>query len=203
LNRQDRAALEALSRGAADEAKKLERDAPAQHRAALAYSYMAQAAMELGDKRGSADAAEEGMPFAETAAKLEPDNAEYRRVLGTLCGQVIPGNVMRGLRYGGCALREVEKAVSLDPESSAALVSRGVGNYYMPPAFGGGVEKAIADFERAAKLNPKDSEARLWLGVALREAGRNNESRAAIQESLRLNPARLWARQQLEKTPAE
>ena len=30
---------------------------------------------------------------------------------------------------------------------------------------------------------------------------RNADARQALQKSLQLNPARLWAKQQLEKTP--
>jgi hypothetical protein len=35
----------------------------------------------------------------------------------------------------------------------------------------------------------------------LRKLNRNAEARQAIQKSLELNPQRVWARQQLEKTP--
>jgi Flp pilus assembly protein TadD len=43
----------------------------------------------------------------------------------------------------------------------------------------------------------------LWLGLALRKSGRNGEARKAFARSLELNPRRVWAKQQLEKTPAE
>jgi len=45
------------------------------------------------------------------------------------------------------------------------------------------------------------ADAHLWLGLALRKAGRNAEARRAIARSLELNPRRVWAKQQLEKTP--
>ena len=60
--------------------------------------------------------------------------AEHHRILGTLCGQVIPGNVLAGLKYGRCALDSINKAIELDPKSAIAYVSRGVGNYYLPAA---------------------------------------------------------------------
>jgi Flp pilus assembly protein TadD len=77
-----------------------------------------------------------------------------------------------------------------------------VGNYYLPTAFGGGVEAAIRDIEKAIELDARLAEAHLWLGIALRKAGRAAEARRAIARSLELNPRRAWARQQLEKTPA-
>jgi len=133
---------------------------------------------------------------------LAPDRAEYHRVLGMLCGQVIPANVMAGLKYGKCAMEEVNKAMELDANSSEIWLSRGVGNYYLPPMFGGGVDKAIEDMQKAVQLKPDAAEAHLWLGIALRKAGRNAEARQALNKSLQLNPNRKWARQQLEKTPS-
>ena len=122
-------------------------------------------------------------------------------MLGTLCGQAIPANVLLALRYGRCASESIEKALELDPKSAQAYVSRGVGNYYLPPAFGGGLELAEQDFRKAILLDPKLAEAHLWLGIALRKAGNPAEARAAIARSLALNRNRVWARQQLEKTP--
>jgi tetratricopeptide (TPR) repeat protein len=84
-----------------------------------------------------------------------------------------------------------------------AFVSRGVGNYYLPAMFGGGTDPAIADFQKAIQVNPNLAEAYLWLGIALRKANRNSEARKAIAKSLELNPNRVWAKQQLDKTPVQ
>jgi Tfp pilus assembly protein PilF len=110
---------------------------------------------------------------------------------------------MLAVKYAQCASTSIHKAIELDPKSSLAYVGRGVGNYYLPAAFGGGVELAIRDFQKAVQLNPKSSEAYLWLGIASRKAGRNAEARAALQKAVDLSPERVWARKQLEKTPAK
>jgi hypothetical protein len=39
------------------------------------------------------------------------------------------------------------------------------------------------------------------LGVALRKMNRNAEARKELERAVQLNPARIWAKQQLEKTP--
>ena len=62
---------------------------------------------------------------------------------------------------------------------------------------------AIQDLRRAIELNPKSAEAYLWLGLALRKTHHNAEAREAFAKSLELNPARVWTKQQLEKTPAQ
>ncbi len=202
-DQQDRVTLERLISEASAQAQKQPNDAAAQYQLARAQSYLAEVLIELNDKNQSKTAAENGMKAAERAVSLKPDKAEYHRMLGTLCGQVIPANVIAGLRYGKCALESVNKAIEMDPKSSDNYVSHGVGNYYLPPAFGGGIELAIKDFQKAIELNPKSTDAHLWLGVALRKAHHNADARKEFQQALELNPNRLWAKQQLDKTPAQ
>lgn len=203
-DKQDRATLEKLIADANLSAQKLPNDPAAQYRLALAESYLAEVAIELKDKPEAKSASETGIRAAERAVSLKPASSEYHRILGTLCGQVISGgNALSALKYGKCALDNVNKAIELDPKSSDNFLARGVGNYYLPASFGGGVDLAIKDFEKAIDLNSKSAEAYLWLGVALRKANRNGDARKAFQKSLELNPNRLWAKQQLDKTPAQ
>ena len=198
---QDRGKLQELANHNQAAAQKQPQSAEAQYQAALAQSYLAEVAIELGDKALSKSAAEAGIQNAEKAVMLKGGSSEYHRILGTLCGQVIPGNVLAGLKYAKCAQTEVDKALELDPHSALAFVSRGVGNYYLPPAFGGSIEKAISDFQKAVQLDAQCVEAYLWLGIAQRKAGRNMDARKALEKALALNPARAWIKQQLAKTP--
>ncbi|HZT39381.1 MAG TPA: tetratricopeptide repeat protein [Bryobacteraceae bacterium] len=198
---QDRAALDRALKELAAAAEKQPNDAATQYRLAQAGSYAAEVAIEQRDKNAARGAAETGIRAAEKAVSLKPDSADYHRLLGTLCGQAVR-DVISGMKYGKCALDEVNKAIQLDPKGARNYLSRGVGYYYLPPAFGGGLDKAIADFQKAIELDPKLAEAHLWLGVALRKANRNAEARKALERSLQLNPNRVWAKQQLDKTPA-
>lgn len=199
---QDRGRLEQIANQSRAAAEKQSQNAEALYRSALAQSYLAEVAIEMGDKNQARSAAETGIKAAERAVELRPDSAEYHRVLGTLCGQVIPANVLAGLKWGRCAQEEVAKAVQLDPKSAMNYVSRGVGNYYLPASLGGGVELAIKDFQKAIELDPKLADAYVWLGVALRKANRNADARKALEKAVGLNPSRAWAKQQLAKTPA-
>lgn len=198
---QNRGALERLASQFSSAAAKQANDPDIQYRFALAESYVAEVAMETGDKNAARAAAEEGMKAAERLTSLKPGVAEYHRLLGTLCGQVIPANVLAGMRYGPCARDEVNKAVELDPRAARNYLSRGVGNYYLPASFGGGADAAIKDFEKAVELDPRSADAHLWLGLALRKANRNAEAHRELQKSLELDPARRWTEQQLAKTP--
>jgi tetratricopeptide (TPR) repeat protein len=202
-DRQDRAALEKIVNDCRTAATKLPNDAGAQYRLALADSYAAEVAVEVRDKAQAKNFAESGIQAAERAVSLKPDTAEYHRILGTLCGQMISSNGLAAIKYGKCALESVNRAIALDPKSSDAYVSHGVGNYYLPAALGGGVELAIKDFQKAIELNPKSAEGQLWLGIALRKSNQPAEARKALAKSVELNPNRIWAKQQLDKTPAQ
>jgi tetratricopeptide (TPR) repeat protein len=196
----------ALERGVAElssAADKAPNDPDVQYRLALGASYLAEVSLELRDKAAAERAAKTGIPAAERAVALKPDNAEYHRVLGTLCGQVVPANVLLGLSYGKQAQEAIEKAIALDPKSAKAHLARGIGNYYTPALLGGGPELALKDLRRAIELDPKSAEVYLWLGLTLRKLHQNAEAREAFAKSLELNPSRVWTRQQLDKTPAK
>lgn len=202
-DRQDRAALDKMVAELRIAADKQPTNAKAHYELALAQSLAAEVAIELRDKAKGREMAEAGIKAAEKAVSLNANTSEYHRILGTLCGQMVSSNGLAGLHYAKCALNSVNRAIELDPKSSEAYLSHGVGNYYLPPAFGGGMELAIKDFEKAIELNPKSADAYLWLGLALRKANRPAEARKALTKSIELNPNRLWARQQLDKTPAQ
>ena len=177
--------------------------ADAQYKLALAYSYAAEVAMELRDKKKSEAYAVTGLDAAKKAVAGNERDAEYHRLLGAMCGQVIPANPLMGaLSYGSCARDEINKAIALDPNLALAYVSRGIGNFYLPGQMGGGVDLALRDVDRAIALDPKLADAYLWKGVMLHKTNRNGEARAAFTQALKLDPNRLWAKQQLDKTPA-
>ena len=203
-NAQDQAALARIASQASARADKETGDALAQYGAALAQSTLAEVGMELRDKSLSRTATETGMKSAERAVALKPEVAEYHRIYGTLCGQAAAAvGGLGALKFGHCALDEVNKALQLDARSAMNYLSRGIGNYYLPPALGGGVDLAMKDFEKAAELDRKLAEAHLWMGVALRKSNRNADARKEFQKGLELDPSRVWAKEQLEKTPAQ
>jgi tetratricopeptide (TPR) repeat protein len=199
---QNRPVLEGLLNVAAAAAAKTPNDADAQYRAALAASYLAGVDVELHEKKPAHDVAERGIPFAEKAVALKPDNGEYLRILGTLYGQAV-SDLMSGLRYGAKAKDILSKAVEKSPKSSMVYVARGVGNLYLPAQLGGGPETAMPDFRKALELDPKNAEAYAYLGLSLRDEHKDAEARQAFTKALELNPKRIWVKQQLDKTPGK
>jgi tetratricopeptide (TPR) repeat protein len=203
-DRQDRAGLDARAAALHGAAEKAPNDAGGWYRAAIAYSYSAEVAMEMRDKNGAQRAAETGASDAEKAISLDGKNADFYRVLGTLCGQVIPANPIAGiLSYGKRAKEALDRAIEMDPKSARAFVAHGVGYYYLPANFGGGPDNAIRDFRQAIALDPKSADAYLWMGIALKKQQKNVQAREALVKSLQFDPDRVWTKDQLQKTPAQ
>jgi tetratricopeptide (TPR) repeat protein len=203
-DRQDRSGLDAHATALQTAAEKTPNDPGGWYRAAIAYAYVAEVAMETRDKNGAQRAAETGAGDAEKAIALNGKDADYYRVLGTLCGQVIPANPLAGiLSYGKRAKDALDKAIEMDPKSAKAFVAHGVGYYYLPANFGGGPDNAIKDFRQAIALDPKSAEAYLWMGIAMKKQHQNAPAREALTKSLQLDPDRAWTKEQLEKTPVQ
>lgn len=159
--------------------------------------------MEMRLKAKAADYAERGFPIAEKLVDQNPKNAEDHRLLGAICGQVIPASPLMGtMKYGPCAKAEIDKAIQIDPKFALAYVTRGVGQFYLPASFGGGVEPALKDLDTAISLDPKLAEAYTWKGVVLAKAKRYADAKSAFDAAARLDPGRLWIKQEIAKLPA-
>jgi tetratricopeptide (TPR) repeat protein len=201
-DRQDRPALEKLVNDSCSAAAGAEKSFEAQMRCATVASYLAEVDQEQRDKKAAQQAAQRGVQAASKAVALKADSGEAYRLLGMLYGQSVV-DLMSGLSNGPKAKDAINKAVALAPRNSNVYVARGVGNYYLPPQLGGGVDAAIADFRKAIELDGNNVDAYLWLGLALRKENKDPEARAAFAKALQLDPNRLWAKQQLDKTPAK
>jgi tetratricopeptide (TPR) repeat protein len=201
-DRQDRAALEKLVNDNCGAAGRATGDFNAQMKCALSASYLAEVDQEQRDKKAAQQAAQRGVQAATRAVSLKPNDGEAYRLLGMLYGQSIT-DLVSGLSNGPRAKDAINKAVALAPKSSNVYLARGVGNYYLPSQLGGGAEAAIADFRKAIELDAKNTDGYIWLGLALRKENKDAEAKKAFAKALELDPNRVWAKQQLDKTPTK
>jgi Flp pilus assembly protein TadD len=83
------------------------------------------------------------------------------------------------------ALKLYAQAVKVDAGSTEAHM-RLAGLHLARQDFGAGIQ----EFKRAIALDPKNARAWVGLGIASLHGGNNNLARAALNEAIRLEPAR-------------
>lgn len=139
--------------------------------------------------------------------ETQPDDAEAYALRGTVIGDRI-GGAFSGMFLGPKASKSLEKAFELAPENPRVALQRGVGFYFTPKTFGGGIDKAQRELERAQELyveepveQPWPNWGRVdvfaWLGLVFAESGMKEKAKAMYEEGLRLEPDHAWIRLEL------
>lgn len=85
------------------------------------------------------------------AMALEPNEAELHVIQGLLHSMRIT-SPMRGMKYSSLSNDALGKAEKLDPENPRLWFCKAQNVYHTPSMFGGGAEKALPLFEKAARL---------------------------------------------------
>ncbi len=153
---------------------------------AEAYNLLCRAHFELG-------AWDAGISACEKAVGLEPKNGQYHLWLGRVYGEKADrAGFLKAAGLAGKVRTEFERAVELSPGSWEARTD--LAEFYLeaPGVVGGGKEKALAQAERLAPLNPAMAH---WTKARVAEKNKDNataerEYRAAIEASN--GGARAW-----------
>jgi tetratricopeptide (TPR) repeat protein len=188
--------LQALVRAAQDEATRTN-DFDANLRTTLLDACLIEAAQDHQNDKVVKQAAKDGVAAAELAVKLNAESSEAHRLVGELLGELIPHVFAGGMRYGSHSTEEIEKALQLDPHNSNAYVARGNNYFYTPKTFGGDKEKAIDSWKKAIEIAPTSdaaATAHIWLATAYQSLGKTENATTEINEALKMNPDRLFAR---------
>jgi tetratricopeptide (TPR) repeat protein len=154
--------------------------------------------LTLSDAERALELSAVTLPWPETPALLAS-------VLGLRIGA---GGMITGIRLGPRADRHFARAVALGADNPRVMLLRGIGAVHKPKAFGGGLDKAEADFRRALTLYANDvpalpvpgwgeAETWAWLGQVLFRTSRRSEARAAYGKALALRPGYPWVLQVL------
>jgi tetratricopeptide (TPR) repeat protein len=122
----------------------------------------------------------------EKAVSLEPDRSEYHLWLGRTYGEKADAsNFFTAAGLAKKVRNEFERAVQLDPSNVAARTD--LAEFYLeaPGIVGGGQDKARAQAETVAKLNPAKAH---WIQARIAEKNKDGataekEYRAAIEAS--------------------
>jgi tetratricopeptide (TPR) repeat protein len=172
-----------------------------QRGSAKAYEWLAQLNLWLceaghgrNDDKLVKEAAEQAVAAADKAVALSPNSSEAHRLDGEALGELIPHVFAGGMRYGRRSTSELDKAIELDPKNAAAYVGRATDYFFTPSAFGGSTDKAVEFLKKAIALDPSSDTAYIWLAQVYLSSGQHDEAQHAIDEALKLDPGREFAR---------
>lgn len=130
----------------------------------------------------------------ERAAQLAPNAADAHAQLAAIDSQEISG-MTSAMRYGPRVNAELARALQLDPNNTLAYSVMGRRCLYAPAMFGGDTDKAIQDFQRAVRSDPRSDENYVWLAMAYWKKGNKAQAHQAMDEALRLNSRSRFAQQ--------
>jgi tetratricopeptide (TPR) repeat protein len=153
---------------------------------AEAYNLLCRAHFELA-------AWDAGIPDCEKAIAMDPGNGLYHLWMGRIYGEKADhAGVFSAAGLAKKVRTELERAVELSPDNWEARTD--LAEFYMeaPGIVGGGKDKALAQADQLAKINPAMAH---WVKARLAEknkdnAGAEREYRAAIEASK--GGARAW-----------
>jgi tetratricopeptide (TPR) repeat protein len=169
-----------LAAGQVDEAiATLQRQISTSPSNAEAYNLLCRSHLTLGNW-------DRGIAACEKAVALDPDNSRYHLWLGRIYGEKADAsNFFSAASLAGKTRREFERAVQLNPDSAEARTD--LAEFYLeaPGIVGGGHDKARAQAEILAKLDPARAH---WVNGRMAEkrkdaATAEREYRAAIAVS--------------------
>ena len=141
------------------------------------------------DKEMSEKYIESAKEIIQKSIKDKDDFAESHALFSSILGIEIDFKPQLGMMNGIQSGKEIEQAKKLAPENPRVYMIEGTGKLYTPAMFGGGVDKAISLFEKAAELFKKEGdkgiypdwgkdEVYVWLGNAYKE--KKEDSTATI-----------------------
>ena len=149
-----------------------------------------EALLALDSAERSLEASFHTLPWPETPA-----------LRAAVLGQRIAagGGAFAAIRLGPRSNKLMDKAAEHGPANPRVFLLRGIGAFYKPGVFGGGMSKATEELEKALMLFESDqpaprapgwglSEVYTWLGQVYAREGRIADARAAYSRALEAEP---------------
>jgi len=151
----------------------------------------------------------EGQQYLERALTSFPESGEFLALYGYLLGLEIALHPDRAIALGGKSAQSFGQAEAKEPANPRVHLLKGVYWLYVPEAFGGGPDTALASLEKAEALFAKETvtdpmkpdwgkdEAFLYIGLVYKAKNDPAKARAMFEKTLALNPDFGWARSEL------
>lgn len=145
----------------------------------------------------------EARSMLERHLKAQPNDGEAQVLLASVLGQLIAGDPDRGSTYGPRSAGLMASAINAAPNSPRVALLRGVWYLFMPAMYGGGLDEAQSELERASQLFERElptapwpnwgrMDVQAWLGQVAAKKGDRAKAKAIYQKTLSKYPDAVW-----------
>lgn len=148
------------------------------------YWFLADEAVERPKRKGYFQS---GVQYGKLAIKSDPGNSNAHLWYGLIVGsEAIDQGVVNSLYKRDGIRKELEKALSLNPENTNAYVGLASWYFHVPAVLGGSREKAMQLINRAIAIEPNYTTARMLKSEFLIEENRTVEARKELRLILKI-----------------
>lgn len=155
------------------------------------------------DARGARGLLKEAQSGLEKTLSESPADAEALALLGSVLGSRIDRSHWLAVFLGPRSCTCLDRAEALAPDNPRVLLQQGVGAYFTPRSFGGGLERAQTKLQKAADLFAREgsdkpwpnwgrAEVYAWLGQVLAKRGDVAGARVEYERALEVEPGDAW-----------
>jgi tetratricopeptide (TPR) repeat protein len=153
------------------------------------------------DKKEAGRYINDGIDHLDQAVKLNPKFADAIALRAGLQGLSVAIDPSRGMMLGAEMEESFGRAAGMEPSNPRVVLLQGINTLNKPKFVGGGADKALVTFLKAAELfaaekpgaiNWGHDDAYAWAGRAAVKLAKTADARTFYKKALEINPGNQW-----------
>jgi tetratricopeptide (TPR) repeat protein len=137
--------------------------------------------------------------------KKYPNSSDLYSISAAIMSVQMAFSPAKGMTLGSQSGKHISKALELDSSSALAWRQDASSKYFTPKMWGGDINQAIQEFEKAIQLfeaqnQTKDwvyLDAMAWLGIAYSKTGQKDKAKEIFEKALQIEPNFTWVKNSL------
>jgi len=137
--------------------------------------------------------------------KKYPNSSELYSISAAIMSVQMAFSPAKGMTLGSQSGKHINKALELDSNSALAWRQDASSKYFTPKMWGGDINLAIQEFEKAIHLFEEQNQtkdwvyldAMAWLGIAYSKTGQKDKAKEIFEKALQIEPNFTWVKNSL------
>ncbi len=137
--------------------------------------------------------------------KKYPNSSEMYSISAAIMSVQMAFSPAKGMTLGSQSGKHISKALELDSNSALAWRQDASSKYFTPKMWGGDIDKAIQEFEKAISLFEEQKQtkdwvyldAMAWLGIAYSKTDQKEKAKLIFEKALQIEPNFIWVKNSL------